>query len=101
MRKFLAVLALLALAVTPVMAADLGEEGAVQVNTSSTAVDTSPFALIYYVGSNTTATVTATIADDVWTLLVDSSADVSIECPITAAPLDGLLDVTQRLRYPG
>lgn len=93
MRKLFAVLALLALAVTPVMAKDLGEEGAVQINTSTTAVDTSPFVLIYYVGDDTTAAVTVQIADDTWTLLQGGAADSTIECPLSGT-YAGLLDVT-------
>jgi hypothetical protein len=94
MRRLFVGLALLALAVTPFASAkDLGEEGAVQINTSTTTVDTSPFVLIYYIGTNTTQTVTATIADDVWTLLVNSAADTSIECPLSGT-YGGLLDVT-------
>jgi hypothetical protein len=93
MRKLFVALALLALAVTPVVAADLGEEGAVQINTSTSAVDTSPFVLIYYVGSDTTGVVTAQVADDTWTLLEGGAADESIECPLSG-DYGGLLDVT-------
>ena len=93
MRKLFAVLALLALAVTPAFAADLGEEGAVQINTSTTTVDTSPFVLIYYVGSDTTAAVTVEVADNTWTLLQGGAADTTIECPLSGA-YGGLLDVT-------
>jgi len=89
MRKLFAVLALLALAVTPVFA-----QSNPVLNDSNTVVDTAPAALIWYVGSDTTAAVTVEVeTDGNLTLLQGGAADTTVECPVSG-DAGGIIDVS-------
>ncbi len=60
--------------------------------------DTDVMAIVKYVGvegtGHTAATTTMQVAANAITFLLDGAAVTTFECPITAAPLDGIIDLT-------